>query len=120
MNKTKIVVKDHLPKQDKALRQALKIENDALQNHLQRLEEKLDKLIKSEESPDKNNEQESVHFPKVKQTFNDSAGPIVAQNNKYTPVQGVLVSGTLRVKLIKWTVLVVDIPKLGINLERAD
>ncbi|WP_436964914.1 hypothetical protein [Staphylococcus xylosus] len=103
--------------QSKKKYQKLKSKNQKFRNQLQDLEDKLDELIMFEEGAEEN-EKESL-LSKIKEKSNDLVEPAFIKKDYASPVRRVSIFGTLKVKLLKLTLLTVDIPNLHIDLKRS-
>lgn len=118
MRKAKFIIKEkHTQKgssQEDVLLQSLNAENKKLQNHLQRLEVKMEQLITGRE----NDSEDSI--VKVEKPHDYVISSVLTSKKDNSPIQNMAVFGLLRIRLIKWTILVIDIPKLNIEFKRAE
>jgi hypothetical protein len=98
--------------------QTLKYKNKDFRYRLEHLENKLDELIVSDEITKEN---KKIGIPsKIKKTSGPPVESTFIKREYMFPVRRVSIFGALRVKLLKWTLLTVDIPNLHIDLKRVD
>lgn len=98
--------------------QNIKSKNQDFRNKLEDLEDKLDELIISEEVSKDN--KKTVFPSKTKKKMNALVEPVLIKRGYISPVRRVAIFGTLKVKLLKLTLLTVDIPNLNVDLKRFD
>ncbi|WP_242693645.1 hypothetical protein [Staphylococcus nepalensis] len=98
--------------------QKLKSKNQKFRNQLQDLEDKLDELIMFEERTEEN--EKGSLLSKIKEKPNDLVRLAFIKKDYVPPVRRISIFGTLKVKLLKLTLLTVDIPNLHIDLKRSN